>query len=193
MQNALCSTHAHRSYTHTHTPAHTVKANQKFPLLSPPHISSPLLSTVTYHPATSAARHLLSGSVWKPFNPPSKEVFPVNGGKRDPNTKGRGGRGGGGGGIRGEGLAERATQLVLHAGVGLQPSFLLFFFRSESFGNILHIDIEVGQNTALSWRVVGLWVTGQRSESYGRCGKECRKPAEYKGRTTSKYTLKIHV
>lgn len=57
-------------------PARGVKANQEF-LLMPPSprlfsISSPVLSTVTYHPATSAARHLLSETVWGPFNPPSK-------------------------------------------------------------------------------------------------------------------------
>lgn len=85
------------SYTHTHT--HTVKINQVSTYVSL-HMPSPVHGGVTYHPATSATRHLLSGAIWRPFNPPSKEVFPVNEGKRDPNTK----RGGGQEGC--EGLAE---------------------------------------------------------------------------------------
>lgn len=99
------------THTHTHTCTRSRSQSEVSTSVSP-HFSSPLLSAVTYHPATSAARHLLSGSVWRPFNPPSKEVFPVNEGRRDPNTKGGGGRG------SDEGLAERATQLALCAGVG---------------------------------------------------------------------------
>lgn len=137
-----CATHwPIEGYTHTHT--HTCTSSQSQSEVSTyvsPHISSPLLSAMTYHPATSAARHLLSGTVWRPFNPPSKEVFPVNEGKRDPNTKGGGGRGGG------EGLAE--WQLALHASVGLQPRPFLFF--SSQIGLVTSSE---RQNTALSLRV----------------------------------------
>ena len=161
------------THTHTHTHTHTCTRSRSQSEVSTsvsPHFSSPLLSAVTYHPATSAARHLLSGSVWRPFNPPSKEVFPVNEGRRDPNTKGGGGRG------SDEGLAERATQLALCAGVGRQPRLFFFSLPARGFGNILHIDFEEGRYTALSWSLVGLWITGQRSERYGRkYGKECRK------------------
>lgn len=130
MQNALCSTHTRAlKATRTHTPVDPVKANQQFPVLppTPTHISPPLLSAVTYQPATSAARHLLSESVWRPFNPPSKEVFPVNEGRRDPNTKDGGGRGGCDGEIRREGLAQRASQLAPFASVGLQPRHIFSF------------------------------------------------------------------
>lgn len=59
---------AQTAYTHTCK----VKGNQKFPVASPLDISSPLLSAVTYRSATSAARHHLSRSLWRPFNPLSK-------------------------------------------------------------------------------------------------------------------------
>lgn len=92
-------------YTHAHTCAPGQSQSAVSCSVSP-HVSSPLLSAVTYQPATSAARHLLSESLWRPFNPPSKEVFPVNEGKRDPNTKDGGGRGGRYGENRREDLAE---------------------------------------------------------------------------------------
>lgn len=157
-----CASKTTHAYTHTHLYTHAKPIRIFLACLSP-HISTPLLSTVTYHPATSAARHLLSESIWRPFNPPSKEVFPVNGGKRDPNTKGGGKRGGAGGGIRGEGLAERAIQLAPQSTVGLPPRHF-FFSYPEMLENILHTDKVKRQNTALWWRVGGLVIVGQRCQ-----------------------------
>lgn len=74
-----------------------------------------------------------------PFNPSSKEVFPVNRGKRDPNTKARGQRGGGGGADPRRGLAVRATQLALHSLLNCCPDF--FHFYPEKLENI-HKDGE---------------------------------------------------
>lgn len=54
------------------------------------HVLHPVHSPVTQQPAASAARHPLSGTVWRLFNPlHTKDVFPVNEGGRDSNTKGR--------------------------------------------------------------------------------------------------------
>lgn len=153
----------------THTCTRSQSQSQVSTSVSP-HISSPLFSTVTYHTATSAARHLLSGSVWRPFNPPSKRSLSCQWSETWPQYQMWRREGGCWRDIRGEGLAEWATQLALHASVGLQPR-QIFFFQPERFGNILWIDMEERKSRALSWGGGRLCITRQISKTRGRrCG-----------------------